>query len=142
MSEGTSHNHAKRRRTLWVVAAGLAIVVFAVTASFLFVQSKDKSNESSRQAGQVASDQIVAKVGELFELPKNETPTVAQVQDKTKLAGQQFFANAENEDYILVYTQAKVALLYREKTNKLVNVGPVNIDGQGVAGESTQKSGQ
>jgi hypothetical protein len=82
-------------------------------------------------------------VSKLYYLPKDEKPTVAQIEDKSKLEGQSFFTGAQNGDYLLVYTNAKIALLYREHDNKLVNVGPVNTDqnsnANDVAGENTER---
>jgi hypothetical protein len=67
-------------------------------------------------------------VGAIYALPTDEEPTVAEIQDRTQLADQAFFAKAQNGDYILVYRQNKLALLYRQKDKKLINVGPVTLD--------------
>jgi cell division protein FtsL len=74
--------------------------------------------------------QLIAKVGKLTVLPTGETPTIATVTDITKLKDQAFFANAQNGDKVLIYTQAKKAYLYRPSTNKLINIAPVNIGSQ------------
>ncbi len=119
----------------------MAILVLAVTAAFFFKEYRDikKSPEATAKA---TSQRIIEKVGDIYMLPANETPTVAKIEDKSKLEGQTFFTAAENGDYLLVYTDAKIALLYRENGGKLVNVGPVNTDQSqdgDVAGEQTQK---
>lgn len=69
---------------------------------------------------------ILDKVGKLIELP-NESPTVATVSDVTKLKNQPFFKNAQNEDVVIVYKDAKKAILYREAINKIIEVGNINI---------------
>lgn len=71
--------------------------------------------------------QVVAEVGKLMILPKDETPTVATVTDKSKLQSQVFFANVENGDKVMIYTKNKKAIIYRPSLNKIVEVGPVNI---------------
>jgi hypothetical protein len=140
MLEGVRHNPARRRKTLWTVAAGLSVVVLAITAGFFFKENRDLKKDPNAVA-QATSDRVIDKVGELYILPNKEKPTVAKIENKSKLEGQSFFLNARNGDYLLVYGDAKIALLYREEDNKLVNVGPVNTEqnqsNSDVAGENT-----
>lgn len=76
------------------------------------------------------TERVISSVGKLYVLPEGE-PTVAKVEDKDKLNGQSFFSQAKNGDFVLIYTEAKLALLYREGLDKLVNVGPIAIDEDG-----------
>lgn len=66
--------------------------------------------------------ELVATVGEFLELPAHETPTLATVTDRSKLAADAFFAPAENGDKILIYEESRKAIIYRPSTGKLVNV--------------------
>jgi hypothetical protein len=142
MLEGIRSNPAKRKKALWSVVAGLAVLVLAVTAGFFFKENRDLKKNPNAVA-QATTDRVISKVSKLYYLPKDEKPTVAQIEDKSKLEGQSFFTGAQNGDYLLVYTNAKIALLYREHDNKLVNVGPVNTDqnsnANDVAGENTER---
>jgi hypothetical protein len=52
---------------------------------------------------------------------------VATVSDASKLQSQQFFAKAQNGDKVLIFTNAKRAVLYRPSTNKVIEYAPVNI---------------
>ncbi|MDQ3158880.1 MAG: hypothetical protein M3P98_01965 [bacterium] len=70
---------------------------------------------------------ITQKVGNLVQLPENETPTIATVSDVSKLSAQPFFVNAVNGDKVLIFTQARKAVLYRPSTNKIIEVAPINI---------------
>jgi hypothetical protein len=72
--------------------------------------------------------ELVGVLGKLIELPSDETPTVATISEKDKLAGQVFFKNVENGDILFAYTNAMKAILYRPTTNKIVNVAPISID--------------
>lgn len=74
-----------------------------------------------------ADTAIIRAVGELYELPTDELPAVVKIEDKGELDNQAFYSKAKNGDYVLVYTKNKLALIYREKNNKLINVGPVNF---------------
>ncbi len=96
------------------------------TAGYFYKQFSDvKKNPNKVGIDQTAS--VVAAVGKLIVLPTNEDPTLATVTDPTKLADQPFFANAKTGDMVLIYTNAKEAILYDPATNKIVAVAPVNI---------------
>lgn len=69
------------------------------------------------------------EIGELRELPKNEAPSFALVTDISKLAGEAFFVNGENGDYIVVYKKSNVSILYRPVEKKIINVGTVTVEG-------------
>jgi hypothetical protein len=114
-----------KRLRLLLVGAGIVIISLAALAGFLFWKAQDSTEEGDNQA---KSEHIIQRVGELFILPKEETPTVAEIQDLKKLEGQEFFSEAEDGDYVLIYSQAKVAFLYRESEDKLVNVGPIRTE--------------
>ncbi|MCL4199849.1 hypothetical protein KJZ67_00725 [Patescibacteria group bacterium] len=70
---------------------------------------------------------ILTKVGKLMELPEGEEPTVATVQDAEQIRSQPFFAKAQNGQRVILYTNARIAILFDEKANKIINVGAVNV---------------
>lgn len=109
-----------------LVALVIAIIVaLAATAGYFFWQYTNlKANPDA--AAQETTQRLVGKVGKLYAVP-SETPTVAQINDKEKLKEQPFFQNTQNGDYLLIFTKAKLAVLYRENENKLINVGPIAI---------------
>ena len=69
---------------------------------------------------------VVAQVGKLILLPEGETPTIATVSDPSALKNQAFFADAKKGDKVLIYTNAKKAILYDPVIKKIINVAPVN----------------
>lgn len=72
-------------------------------------------------------EDTLARVGRLILLPEGETPTLATVTDTEKLKGQAFFVNAKAGDKVIIYTNAKKAILYRPSENKIIEVAPLNI---------------
>ena len=60
-------------------------------------------------------------------LPEDEIPTVATVSDPEKLKEQPFFSDAKKGDKVLIYANAKKAILYDPMANKIVTVAPINI---------------
>jgi hypothetical protein len=72
---------------------------------------------------------LIEEVGKLIVLP-DEEPTIATVTDLASLKGQPFFASAAVGDKVLIYTNAKKAVLYRPSEKKVLEVAPVNFDSQ------------
>lgn len=70
---------------------------------------------------------LTKELGKVMDLPADETPTLATVTDKEKLAAQPFFKNAENNDKVLIYVKTGKAILYRPSTHKIIDVSTVNI---------------
>jgi hypothetical protein len=65
-----------------------------------------------------------AEVAKLIDLPKDETPVVYVVKDKEKLtttkAAQAFFEKAKNDDVVLAYQKANLAVIYRPSGKLIV----------------------
>jgi hypothetical protein len=88
-------------------------------------------------SGEDQAGAILQKVGQLIQLPQNETPSMATINDAASAkAGQPFLKDAENGDVLIVYSTAGEAILYRPSTNKLVAVGPVT-SGSSDEGDTT-----
>lgn len=122
----------RRPRVLVVIS-----IILSLGAAGFFAREYQRSQveirnlkEDPRSLASEETKRLVEKVGKLIELPEGETPTVATVTDAEKLQNQLFFATTQNGDKVLIYTQAKKALLYRPATNKIINVAPVNIGGE------------
>lgn len=105
----------------------MAFLALLATGFFGFKYLKTQSElKKLSQKPEDQSPQIINQVGKLVNLPADETPTVATVTDKEKLKNQPFFTQAENGDSILIYLQAKKAILYRSSINKIIDIAPVN----------------
>lgn len=99
-----------------------------LSARFHDVNTKYEELTKDPQAAQAAEvRRYIEEVGKVYDLPEGEEPSVATVKDKEQLKDQQFFAKAENGDITLIYSNAKLALLYRPSTKQLVNVSSVTI---------------
>ena len=106
------------------------IVVIAAIPSFYFYHKNQLAEQRLRDpntANQQVIDEVVKKVGRHIQLPTGEQPTLASVSDVSKVKGQPFFANAENGDKVLVYTQARKAILYRPSKDLIIEVAPLNV---------------
>ncbi|CAN5660488.1 hypothetical protein BH23PAT2_BH23PAT2_05780 [soil metagenome] len=93
-------------------------------------QTIDLFKSDPNSAQQATVQEYVDAVGRIYNLPDDETPTTATVQDKELLADQPFFERAENGDVALIYPEAELAVLYRPSTGQLINVSSLTIDDQ------------
>lgn len=80
-----------------------------------------------QKAAEAEVKKLIEEVARLISLPEGEEPTVAIVTDVEKLKDQAFFAKAKNGDKVIIYTQAKKAILYDPVAKKIVDVAPINI---------------
>lgn len=117
---------SKKSIIIFIVIALLVVIALGV-AGYFAKQYYDLRSYPSMAANQEAT-QLTTAVNKLYELPKDEKPVIGSVQDKEKLKDQPFFKNAQNGDKILIYQKAKMAIIYRQQDNKLINVGPITID--------------
>jgi len=108
----------------------LLTVVFAGASAFYYHEAKAVKQDPKITA-QEESRKLVERVGALIVLPEDEDPTIATVTDPVRLAKTQpFFANAKIGDKVLIYTNAKKAILYSPTENKIVEVAPITIGSQ------------
>lgn len=116
-----------------VFTLGQAFLVFllliSVGVSYYFYERYHSIANKEDQARR-----IVSAVAELIILPVDELPTIATVTDPKALEGQPFFDKAEAGDKVLVYADAKKAILYRPSVDKIVEVMPFALpENRGVA---------
>ena len=126
----SNSSRSRKSGKVWVIGI-LVLLSLATTGSAVFFYYKLREIQDNPQ--QVTIDEtkaIVEKVGKLLTLPPKEQPTLATVLDKDKLKDQAFFNDARNGDKILIYTEAKKAIIYRESTDKIINVGPILLNSE------------
>lgn len=111
---------------LLIISGG---IIGAVSGVYYFnkFQTNEKRFREASVVNQADVESLVAKVGKLIKLPEDELPTVATVTDLERLKDQPFFAKAKVGDKVLLYPQAKKAILYDPLNNLIVEVGPLII---------------
>lgn len=114
-----------RKTTFFII---IIIAIAGLYGCFHYYNKYKALTTDPNAEAQKMTMELVGVLGKLMELPADETPTVATISDKEKLAGQVFFKNAENGDILFAYTNAMKAILYRPTTNKIINVAPISIN--------------
>lgn len=126
------NKEAVKRNKVSLVLVG-AIVVLAIFGGYYYLQYQDQRQnpeQALKEQQEAELNDIIARVGALYTLPKDEKPSLATVQDINKLKDQPFFSNAQNGDKLLIFSAAKQAIIYRPSTNMIINVGPIAITQQ------------
>lgn len=105
----------------------LSSVILAGTTQHYYRQYQElKLNP--QKVNQETTEKLVKEVSRLMVLP-NETPSIATIKDLEQLKGQLFFVHAKVGDQVLIYPNAKKAILYDPVNKKIVEVAPLNIGG-------------
>lgn len=106
----------------------VGLAIFGAYGSWHFYSKYQEIKENPNLEVQEETELLVLALSKLMELPQGETPTIAVISDKAKLADRPFFKLAENGDRLFAYNKALIAILYRPKTNKIINVAPILND--------------
>lgn len=108
----------------------ILVLLLSFGLTFYFYQKYQTAQKTLQKQKQLSfedREKLIAQVGKLIELPKEEA-TIASISDKEKLKNQPFFQNAKNGDRVLIFTKAKKAILYRPSTNKIIEVSQINLE--------------
>ena len=70
---------------------------------------------------------LVEKVGKLMKLPTDEEPTIITVNDPAQLTSQAFFVNAKQGDKVLLYANARKAVLFNPTEGVIIEVAPITF---------------
>ncbi|MBP7006510.1 MAG: hypothetical protein QG644_435 [Patescibacteria group bacterium] len=107
----------------------LLVVVLGAT-TFYFYKNSKLYKVDQNVADQAEAKALMEKVGKLIVLPEGEVPTIATVTDPEALKDQAFFSDAKQGDKVLIFNNAKKAILYNPTLNKIVTIAPINIGEQ------------
>ena len=124
--EKPAAKHKKRNFKLWIVAGGVMLLAGLVSLAVLQYREINNLRDPSQASAKadVEAAKIKTKVSKIMLLPE-EDMTLATVQNVETLKKQSFFKNAENGDKVLIFADAKQAIIYREKDNRIINAGPI-----------------
>ena len=119
----------KRGIIVIIILAALLILTTTGAAVYFYFQYQAAAKLLPGKTAAVdESKKIIEMVGKLIQLPEDEQPSVATVTDPEKLKDQPFFARAKIGDKVLIFNNAKRAILYDPIANKIIDVSPININ--------------
>lgn len=126
LKDQTVKNLLARPKNLVIILLAIGLIILVI--GYVHTKNQLKQLSNPQTVTQNETQDLIAKVGKLVVLPTGETPTLATVNDATKLKNQAFFKNAQNGDKVLIYNKAGQAILYRPSTNKIVQDSFVNLN--------------
>lgn len=130
------HRRPTRRQLVVIISVAIVLIV-AISAAVFFFAKYNNLKQNSSNTSQDLQGRISKKVAMHFEAP-NETPTIAQINNKSQLQKEQgeFFSNAQDGDYLVIYPKRQVAVIYREGVDRIINTGPIDLQSQNNGSEN------
>jgi membrane-associated protease RseP (regulator of RpoE activity) len=99
----------------------LVILILVVILVVLWQAGYLNKNQAAEDA------KVLKQLGQIIELPEGVLPIMAKIDNAEALKSNQpvFFAKAKDGHRLVVYPNK--AILFDSKTNKILNIGPVNF---------------
>lgn len=112
-----------------IIISFVILALLAIGGGASGVYYFDKYQKEVRKVSDPQADikALLVQVGKLIELPTGEEPTVATVTNADQITAQPFFAKAKNGDRVIVYNNARLAILFDAIAGKIMNVGTLNV---------------
>jgi len=116
------------KKFLIIVSIALIIGTLVATSLYFYFRARDLEKRPLGEKQMEQMKEIVAAVSKLIALPVDELPTLVTVTDPEKLKGQPFFVRSSVGDKVLLYQNAKKAILYRPSEKKIIDVSSLTIN--------------
>ena len=110
----------KRNRVILTIA--IALLLGDAVLAFM-----NRTEPTVKPSAQQEIDALLVEIGGLIVLPADERPLVATVNDTDLLKDQPFFTNAQKGDKVLIYNEARKAILYSPTLKRIIDVAPLGI---------------
>lgn len=129
---------SKQSLVVIIMILYMAISTFAAVYYYRMYTTYEAKIPKEQKEADKDIDKTLELVGKLMSLP-NERPALAVVKDAEKLKEQQqFFAQAQNGDKLLIFKVARKAVLYRPSSNKIIESGPLLVTPNAQSGQQVQ----
>ncbi|MCA9347533.1 hypothetical protein KC930_03065 [Candidatus Saccharibacteria bacterium] len=112
----------------------VALLASLIFGGMYFKKYSDLKKQSSKTAEQI-NEELIAKVGKVYQLPSDETPVILNVnKDPSEFTTDQeksfakTFKDLKKDDIILLYEKASLAVEYRPSDNKVISTATLTIN--------------
>lgn len=121
-------------KTAFIVSTLILLISLAGVSYYFYHKYQTLKQASPVKQGVEKNEMqlLTEKIGTIIVLPEGENPTIYTISDISKVKDKVFFSKAKNGDVVLLYMQAKKAILYDPKINKIVEVAPLVVPSDAV----------
>jgi hypothetical protein len=120
----------------------LFVVLILILAFLTYQHNRAPSPEKQRQIQEKQNTQTIEAVKKIMLVP-SEQPIIATIeQAETLVKEQPFYGGAQNGDKLLIFPNAKKAVIYNPTGNKIINAGPFVLSGESTLGAQAKPSVQ
>ncbi len=117
-----------KRASLSLLTKSLIALVVLGIVGYLAYGYVSTRNELKRLTDEKAASKseivrITELAGKVLQLPTDDTPVLATVNDAIKLNNPE----AQNGDEMVIYGKSSKAILYRPSTKKIIQYAPINL---------------
>lgn len=128
VTPGNVGNKTQKSKSLVMSVLAAVAVLGILAAGYFYWQYQDVKNNPNAALEDRNADEtsrVLTKLKSVIQIEETDTPTVARVDDPEKLkqANQEFYANVQQGDYLVLYP--KRAIIFRESNSQIVNVAPI-----------------
>lgn len=111
----------KKKKIFWITLITIALVAIYTLIMGMIYKNQMASKKKAQAKEQL---QTVDKIGKLLRLP-NETPIFTTVYNEKDFENNNLFRAVKKGDKILLFINAKQAIIYRPSSNQVIEVLPV-----------------
>lgn len=123
-----------------LLIVGTSLVTFLYTKKgFSSTDQQPTPTKEPPKDNRAELDVILSEIRTVMLLTESETPTLVTVTEAEKMRSQSFFKNVENGDKVIIYENAKKAILWRPSTKMIIEVGAVSKESPASPTPSTSK---
>jgi hypothetical protein len=121
MSKEVIFKNIRRYKLVLVITVLVVGVLIVATVSF-----KNKTTSTSYEVND--SDFAIIKAVGLLETIPNEQPIIATIREVDLMTQIPFYANAHDDDKLLIFPIAHKGIIYRPSTHAVINSGTLVLN--------------
>lgn len=100
------------------------IILLISSLGFLGYKIINEEKNSSTSNLKKEANTVYSAVSKLYLFTDKEKPKIQKIT-KTNAETKKYFVNAKKDDYLLLFNNQKIAILYRKEINKIIGIKPL-----------------